>query len=656
MTLQSLNVRDIRGKEAQIQVVDADGGAWGNIGVGRITFSDTPAVSGALETLEDYGTMGLALLGEPAEFATAAGGEKGPVAESVADASTPLGEKLVGALGRKLSLSAGESAVVTFALMWNFPNLKTPGQGRYYATRFRPPRPWQIMSPRIKRRTMRRRSSGGTIGTIRPCPTGSSTERWPTRRFSPPRRIPVRQRQVLGLGGRGMLPGHMYSRVALRTNHGRLFPELDILLRERTDLNPDDSFAGSGMVASRGKGSGPAIDGQAGIVLRCLRDHQVSPDDKFLKRNWPKIKKAIEWLIEQDGTGDGVLKKHQHNTLDAEWYGEVAWLTSGLYLAALRAGEEMAGEMGEPGFAAKCRTILAAGRKNFVAKMWNGEYFIQVGDPKAPKAVGSYDGCEIDQVFGQSWAYQVGLGQVLPQAETRQALKSLWRYNFTPDVGPYRAKYQPGRWYALAGEAGLLMCSWPKGEDKRVRTGFDFYFNECMTGFEHQVAGHMIWENMLLEGLAIERAIHDRYDASRRNPWNEVECGDHYARAMASYGVFLAACGFEYHGPKGHIGFAPRLTPDKFKAAFTAAEGWGSFSQSAKDNELSARIEVKSGKLKLKSIALAPVKGAVPRTATTSVNGKAVDCQLEIKDGKLVVTLAADTVVNAGESLDVVIG
>ena len=71
-----------------------------------------------------------------------------------------------------------------------------------------------------------------------------------------------------------------------------------------------------------------------------------------------------------------------------------------------------------------------------------------------------------------------------------------------------------------------------------------------MNGFEYQVAGHMIWEGMVKEGLAVERAIHDRYHASRRNPWNEVECGDHYARSMASYGVFIAACGYEHTAPR----------------------------------------------------------------------------------------------------------
>ena len=86
-----------------------------------------------------------------------------------------------------------------------------------------------------------------------------------------------------------------------------------------------------------------------------------------------------------------------------------------------------------------------------------------------------------------------------------------------------------------------------------------------MNGFEHQVAGHMIWEGMMLEGLAVERAVHDRYHASRRNPWNEIECGDHYARSMASYGVYLAACGFEYHGPKAAHRFRAKAVAGEFQ-------------------------------------------------------------------------------------------
>jgi hypothetical protein len=148
-------------------------------------------------------------------------------------------------------------------------------------------------------------------------------------------------------------------------------------------------------------------------------------------------------------------------------------------------------------------------------------------------------------------------------------LKSLWTYNFTPDAGPYREVNKPGRLYAMPGEAGLLMVTFPMGSGPKIDdpTGgwSAMYFNECMNGFEYQVAGHMIWEGMIQEGLAITRATHDRYHATRLNPWNEVECGDHYARLMASYGVFLAAYGYEYHGPKGYLAFAPRLNPNDLR-------------------------------------------------------------------------------------------
>jgi hypothetical protein len=174
-----------------------------------------------------------------------------------------------------------------------------------------------------------------------------------------------------------------------------------------------------------------------------------------------------------------------------------------------------------------------------------------------------------------------------------------------------------------------------------------------MTGFEYQVAAHLLWEGLVEKGLAVTRMIHDRYAAARRNPWNEVECADHYARAMAGYGVFLAACGFEYHGPKGHIGFAPRLTPDDFRAPFTAAEGWGTFAQRRGPKELRATLGVNWGRLRLRSLALAPADGHDPRAVAVVAADRAVEAKMTRDGERLLITLGTDVTVRAGERLTV---
>ena len=154
--------------------------------------------------------------------------------------------------------------------------------------------------------------------------------------------------------------------------------------------------------------------------------------------------------------------------------------------------------------------------------------------------------------------------------------------------------------------------------------------------------------------MAVERAIHDRYHASKRNPWNEIECGDHYARSMASYGVFTAACGYEYHGPKGHLGFAPRLTPEDFKAPFTTAEGWGTFSQKAEAGGWQAQVHLRYGKLRLCTVAL--VVPGHPGAVRVSLNGSPVQASHTFEAGRLLVTLAADAQLTRDDKLQVQVG
>jgi len=172
-----------------------------------------------------------------------------------------------------------------------------------------------------------------------------------------------------------------------------------------------------------------------------------------------------------------------------------------------------------------------------------------------------------------------------------------------------------------------------------------------MTGFEYQVAAHMVWEGLVEKGLAVTRMIHDRYHPAHRNPWNEVECSDHYARSMASYGVFLAACGYEHHGPKGYLAFAPRLTPEKFRAPFTTAEGWGTFAQERAGGTQRHTLEVRWGKLRLRSFACELAAGTRPGRVTVRVGDQNVAATPRLDGNRCTVTFGSEVTIPAGRSL-----
>jgi len=668
MKQHTWNVRNWQGKTARIEVVDNEPGPWGNIGLDYIVFTDHPRTE-SLSQEPDFGTMALTLL-EPGRNDTASpalpdgtvppGLFSQPATKTSPTAIRPTAQKLKGSLTRRFSLRPGESRDVTFLITWHFPNLKMEKlpPGRHYGIRFFSA---TAVSEYVGQHFQRLRDL---------------THRWHDTWYNSTLPYWLLDRTFLNTSilatstSYRFADGRFWGWEGVGCCHGtcghvwqyahamaRLFPSLERETRERVDFGL--ALQRDGSIFFRGEFNDiPAIDAQAGTILRALREHQMSADDAWLKKNWPGIKRATEWLITKDADADGMIESNQHNTLDTDWFGPVAWL-SGMYLSALRASEEMAKEVGDEAFAKQCRSLFERGQPKLVTELFNGEYFINKPDPKHSDSINSGSGCEIDQVFGQSWAFQVGLGRILPERETHSALKALWKYNFAPDVGAYRAVHKPGRWYAMPGEAGLLMCTFPRDDwnyDKAKGKGPDWaagYFNECMNGFEYQVAGHLIAEGMLLEGLAVARAVHDRYHASRRNPWNEVECGDHYARSMASYGIFLTVCGYEYHGPKGHIGFAPKLSSENFRSAWTAAEGWGSYSQRIHGGSFEAKLEVHHGRLRLRTLAFELSPGHNATSVKVRLNDKSVASSHRLENNRMHIMLADEARIGINQNIQV---
>jgi hypothetical protein len=207
-------------------------------------------------------------------------------------------------------------------------------------------------------------------------------------------------------------------------------------------------------------------------------------------------------------------------------------------------------------------------------------------------------------LLGQWFCHVAGLGYVLPEEHVRQALRAVVRHNFKDHLDNHESCQ---RTYALNDEAGLLLCSWPRGG----RPAYPFpYADEVWTGIEYQVAAHCLYEGLLEEGLAIVKAVRDRHDGLRRNPWDEFECGHHYARAMASWSVLLALSGYQYNALQGRLRFAPKVNAEDFRCLFTTGTAWGVYHQRRDGDSWTYTLEVREGAVSLRALEVAAVPGA----------------------------------------------
>ncbi|MET7278000.1 GH116 family glycosyl-hydrolase [Kribbella sp. NPDC005582] len=314
-----------------------------------------------------------------------------------------------------------------------------------------------------------------------------------------------------------------------------------------------------------------AADGQLGCLVKLYRDWRLSGDDELLVNLWPAARRALEFCwIEGgwDADRDGVMEGCQHNTMDVEYYGPNPQMQS-WYLAALRASEEMARYQGDEKLGDECRRLFDQGSAWMDEHLFNGEYYrheirppasaddvapglresMGAADPTHPE-LQLGDGCLVDQLAGQYLARIAGFDSLLDTEHVRTTLASILRHN---RLEGFHGHFNHMRSYVLGDETAVLMCSYPRGN--RPERPFP-YFSEVMTGFEHILAVGLIQEGLVDEGLRVISDIRARYDGERRNPYDEAECGHHYARAMASWGAVVALTGFDYDGRTGVMRFA----------------------------------------------------------------------------------------------------
>jgi non-lysosomal glucosylceramidase len=448
-----------------------------------------------------------------------------------------------------------------------------------------------------------------------------------------------------------------------------LFPALERTLRE-TEFTYNQLPNGGLTFRQRlplGSGFdiiGPCADGHFGAIVKAYREWKNLGDNAWLRRYWPNIRRAMEYAWSPDNPDKwdpartGVLWGRQHHTLDMELFGPNSWLTT-MYIAALAAASQMADAIGDPAFAEECREMAAKGGAYLDRELFNGRYYAQKLDLSDRSMLTAFDqnrkagvlrdsfmeaywsdeyseikyqigdGCLTDQILGQWHADMAGLGDLLDPEKVRTALKSVFDENYRPSL---RDHFNPCRVYAYEDEAGLLLCTWPKGTTKPAAPAP--YAEEVWTGLEYMMASHLIRRGLVEEGLTVVRAARARHDGSRRNPWNDIECGSYYIRALSSYALVNAYSGLTFDQRTGEIGFKPASDGDG-RYFWSAGRGWGTVQL----NGSKVTLTVKGGELVVSRLRLPGLRGVA------TVDGRATE-----RNGDLIL-LGRDHALQPGDRL-----
>ena len=412
-----------------------------------------------------------------------------------------------------------------------------------------------------------------------------------------------------------------------------------------------------------------AADGQMGVLLRLYLDWRLTGDTDWLKKVWPKVKKTLEFAWIKGGWDedqDGVMEGCQHNTYDIQFFGPNP-LSGVLYLGALRACEELARVVGDGSAVERYSRLFKYGSEWIDSNLFNGEYYVQKiqGRPLSKIAPGLMifeterklpgetavvntenplnqmgEGCLADQIFGQELAHVAGLGYLLKPEHVHATLDSVHRYNFKRNLSEHLGQ---GHAWALNDEAAVVLCDYTRHAPPKQPF---LVYTVVLSGVEYMIATHLFFEGKYEQGLELVEAVRSRYDGRKRNPWNEIECGYHYARALASWSCILALCGFNYRQADALVTLSPRMDCNPMVGFWCVPSGWGSFSHTLSGKAATVEIWTRRGNLGCRTIELGSL-GPQPLTAAqVNLGSQLVPATVQTREGL--------TTVKLGRQVDIV--
>jgi uncharacterized protein (DUF608 family) len=330
------------------------------------------------------------------------------------------------------------------------------------------------------------------------------------------------------------------------------------------------------------------VDMNPQFVMMVCRDYLWTGDRDYATAMWPHIVRAMAFTGSLDTNGDSLPDRDTGLQTYDQWRmrGTPSYVAS-LWIGALRAAVRIANDLGNHDEAERWSKLLINASANFDKLLFNGEYYSLWVDGRTRDEL-----CMTDQVSGEWFSGLIGLPRTISRQNLNRAIDSVFKYNFNPEFGLHNAS-------GPKGGAGLLALN-------NLQAG------GLWTGIEFAFASFLMDHGSYSDGVRIVEAIHRRYLRAGR-PWNHVECGGHYSRAMSSWSTLLAATGFKPDLPNGSLEITPRV-PGDFYAPWVTAAAYGTIRRAGK----TLSMKCISGKLELKRINTNPLASSI------SFNGRHV--------------------------------
>lgn len=176
----------------------------------------------------------------------------------------------------------------------------------------------------------------------------------------------------------------------------------------------------------------PIVSSEYALVA--WRNHMMWQDTAWLQEMYPSVQKALRFAMTLDKDGDGCINEDPGNEKGFPanqyydiwpWWGTSAY-TGGIWLAALRAGEEMAKLCGDTAFAQELRDWFGRAQKAYEDKLWTGSHYRLYNWPEKKR---KSDTSLTNALCGQWFAYSTGLGEILPKERVLATVDNVFARN-----------------------------------------------------------------------------------------------------------------------------------------------------------------------------------------------------------------------------------